>query len=358
MSDLYLIIAVIIIGFAALIYYLNQKLSTKPDSQSQHLLEEWLKANQQDLKNELKHLQSVVTTTQTTLSKTLQTSDKNVTDTLQKSYTELNQRLDTAAKVIGELKTETGKFSEIGRSMQSLQDFLTSPKLRGNIGEQILTDLLAQVLPQDVYVIQYRFTSGDTVDAVIKTQAGLIPIDSKFPMENYLKMSAAETKKEAESHRKVFISDVKKHLKVISHKYINTAEETIDFALMYTPSESVYYEITANTPELSSYAQSVRVLPVSPSTFYAFLKTIMVSFEGQRIAKEAQSIVRSLKDIKKSAADFSGRLDILGKHVTNAYNNMNAVSSDFNRLHSKIDETQALGSGLNQTKDLPEKTGS
>lgn len=276
----------------------------------------------------------------------MQQSDKNVTDTLQKSYGALNERLDNATRVISELKNETGKFSEIGRSMQSLQDFLNSPKLRGNIGEQILSDLMAQVLPANAFQVQYRFHSGDIVDAVIKTKAGLISVDSKFPMENFSKLTQAETKKDQDILAKTFVSDVKKHIKAIADKYINTEEKTVDFALMYVPAESIYYEITANQPELSQYAQEKRVLAVSPSTFYAFLRTILVSFEGQRIAQEAGAILSQLRSIQKDSVQFSGKLDTLSRHITNAYNNMTAVSNDFNQLQSKITLTNSLGSGI------------
>ncbi|OGV96617.1 hypothetical protein A2W24_01495 [Microgenomates group bacterium RBG_16_45_19] len=325
-------------GFALVIWYLHQQLSRPQENPT---LTAWLKSTQGDLKS-----------LQTELTRTLQTSDKNVTDTLQKSYTELNQRLDSAAKVIGELKQETGKFTEIGRSMKDLQAFLNSPKLRGNLGEQVLADLLAQVMPQATFSLQYRFRSGDIVDAVIKTQAGLIPIDSKFPMENFIKMNQSETKKDQADHQKVFINDVRKHIRAIADKYINPAEKTVDFALMYVPSETLYYEITAHLADLSAYAQKSRVLPVSPSTFYAFLRTILVSFEGQRIAQEAQVILRNLQAIQKDAAVFNTKLDTLSRHLTNAYHNMTAVTSDFNRLQGKIDDTQALSLGV-QKEALP-----
>lgn len=278
---------------------------------------------------------------------TLQQSDKNVTDTLQKSYESLNQRLDSAAKVIAELKNETGKFTEIGRSMQSLQDFLNSPKLRGNLGEQILTDLMAQVLPADAYQTQYRFKTGETVDAVIKTKSGLIPIDSKFPMENFTKLRQAESKKDQEALAKTFAADVKKHIKAIATKYIRPDEDTVDFALMYVPAEAVYYEITANQPDLSQYSLDNRVLCVSPSTFYAFLRTILVSFEGARIAKEAQAILSQLRAIQKEAAQFGDKLNVTAKHLTNAHNNMTAIIADFNQLQSKIDLTNSISSITN-----------
>lgn len=339
--DLLLLISILVLGFAAVLWFINRKLSAKSNSSDQTAVLEWLKTTQADIKS-LQH----------NLTDTLIRSDKNVTDTLQKSYQELNSRLDSAAKVIGELKTETGKFSEIGRSMKALQDFLSSPKLRGNIGEAVLGDLLAQTLPKQTYSTQYRFPSGEIVDVVIKTQAGLIPIDSKFPMENFTQMVAAEAQTEKTAFKKLFIRDVKKHIKDIAQKYIQVGEGTVDFAVMYFPSESLYYEVMANTPEVYDYAQANRILPVSPATFYAFLRTILMSFEGQRIAQEAQAILRNLKDIHKASLDFSGKLDTLNRHITNAYNNMNTVTGDFNRLQGKIDDTQTLGSGL-KDKDIP-----
>jgi len=107
----------------------------------------------------------------------------------------------------------------------------------------------------------------------------------------------------------------------------------------------VYYEITANQPELSQLAQDSRVLAVSPSTFYAFLRTILVGFEGQRIAKEAQAILSQLRAIQKDSTNFGDKLNLLGKHITNAYNNMSGVTADFNTLQIKINQTNSLSSG-------------
>src|SRR5258706_10111561 len=105
----------------------------------------------------------------------------------------LNERLDNAARVIGDVQRSIGEMSEIGRGMKDLQDFLRNPKVRGNIGEHILNELLAQILPRDSFHLQYAFKSGEKVDAAIKTAGGIIPIDSKFPMENFRKLNAAQT---------------------------------------------------------------------------------------------------------------------------------------------------------------------
>jgi DNA recombination protein RmuC len=329
-SDTLLIALTLGLGFGLIIWFLNHKLS-QSNKKADPIIAEWLQSTQRDIKE----LQNQLTTT-------LQQSDKNVTDTLQKSYQELNLRLDSAAKVIGELKTETGKFTEIGRSMKELQAFLQSPKIRGNLGEQVLKDLLSQMLPKQAFDTQYRFESGAIVDAVIKTRAGLICIDSKFPLENYVKMSTSSSDKERLSHQKQFGQDLKKHIRDIHTKYIETQSGTLDFALMYIPSESIYYEIMTNQPTIYDHALTQRVLPVSPSTFYAFLQTVLVSFEGQRIAKEAQTILTSLRDIQKTSTDFSDKLQVLSRHITNAYNNMSSVTTDFGSLQQKIESTRKI----------------
>ena len=217
MSQELLIIALLIIGgFSLILWYLNNKLSNKDENKNETALLEWLKSTQRDLQELQKNL-----------TQTLQQSDKNVTDTLQKSYQELNIRMDNAAKVIGELRDETGKFSEIGRSMKELQDFLNSPKLRGNIGERVLTDLVSQMLPKQTFSTQFRFQSGDIVDFVIKTQAGLIPIDSKFPMENFTKMASAEDpKRTSQQYQKAFTNDVRKHIRDIGSANISRPTKT------------------------------------------------------------------------------------------------------------------------------------
>ncbi len=246
-----------------------------------------------------------------------------------------NERLDHATKVIGDVNRNIGEFSEIGRGMKDLQEFLSSPKLRGNIGEQVLKELLKQFLPNESFSLQYTFKSGEKVDAAIMTSAGIIPVDSKFPLENFRKMQIDV------SFKKTFESDVKKHIDDISRKYILTDEGTLDYALMYIPSEAVYYEIV-NNQTLFDYAQSKRILPVSPTTFYAYIKAILMSFEGQKIEKQAKEILSSLRAIKKDYGKVEENLQVLQKHLVNATNMMGNVYSSFTNLGHKIDHTQNL----------------
>lgn len=264
-----------------------------------------------------------------------------------------NERLDNAARVINQVQKNIGEFTEIGRGMKDLQEFLQSPKLRGNIGEHILKELLGQFLPKSSFYLQYAFRSGDKVDAAIKTAAGIIPIDSKFPMENFRKMSGKGTDAEKKTYEKDFARDVKAHIETISKKYILTEEGTIDYALMYIPSEAVYYEV-ANNLEIFDFAQEKRVLPVSPTTFYAYLRAILMSFEGQKIEAKAKEILASLRAIQKDYSKVEDGMSILQKHLTNAYNTMSSVFFSFGQLGRKISSTQRLGGGKEKVKEVEE----
>jgi DNA recombination protein RmuC len=302
----------IIIALAVTVFLILKKLSeikeaTKPDE----TLKEWLKSQQESSQ---------------AMSKTI------------------HERLDNAARVIAQVQRNLGEMSEIGRGMKDIQEFLRSPKLRGNIGEQVLKELLAQMLPKNSFFLQHTFKSGVTVDAAIKTSAGIIPVDSKFPMENFRRMVGAQSEGEKKIAEKEFVKDVKRHIDDVASKYILTEEGTIDYALMYLPSETVYYEVVNNL-ELFEYGGKKRVLPVSPTTFYAYLRAILMSFEGQKIERRAQQILAAIRAVQKDYHKVGDNLSVLGRHIQNAYNQMSNVFSGFTQLGQKLSSTQALGEG-------------
>ena len=278
------------------------------------------------------------------LQNSLNTNSQHLTTTLQSSYKELHERLDRATAVIGDLKKEAGVFSEVGRSMKDLQDYLKSPKLRGNIGEQVLKDLVGQMFPKKSLFLQHAFKSGLIVDVAIQTDAGLLPIDSKFPLENFQKMFRSEDEKEKEAFKNLFIRDIKKHIKDISSKYILPSEGTVDFALMYLPSESVYYEVVS-LADLMDYARDLRVYPVSPTTLYAHLQTILLSFEGKKIESKSKEIYSLLRAIAKDYEKLDGNLSTLNRHITNAANQMSDTNQTFATLGQKISSTKTLDRG-------------
>jgi DNA recombination protein RmuC len=325
-NEFFILLAIIILGFVVLIYFLNKKLSErKPDE----ALLEWLK----------------------TMQSTISNSSSQTVRTLQENTKQLNERLDTAARVIRDVEKEVGQMSEIGRNMRELQDFLKSPKLRGNIGEQVLKDLIAQMFPKSSFHLQYEFKSGEKVDAAIQTDAGILPIDSKFPMENYQKMVKATEKSEKEMFEKEFVKDVKKHIDAISKKYILPSEGTMDFALMYIPSESVYYEIV-NQIEVLDYARRSRVYMVSPSTLYAHLQTILLSFEGKKIESKSRELFTLLRSMQIDYEKIDENMSTLGKHINNAYAQFGNVLSGFSSLGQKLHATKTLE---DKQKAIPQK---
>ena len=290
--------------------------------------------------------------------KTLQSGSRedrrDLLSSLQKNTQAMNERLDNAARVISQVQRNLGEMSEIGKGIRTLQDFLQSPKLRGGLGEEVLKEMIGQTFPKNAFHLQYPFKSGVKVDAVLKTDAGLLCIDSKFPMENFNLMHTAETEGERNSAKKQFIQDVKKHIEDIGRKYILPEEGTMDFALMYIPSEAVYYE-AVNIPELSNFARRLRVYPVSPNTLYAHLQVLLLSFEGKDLELKSKEVFRILRAIQKDYGKVEENLGTLQKHLNNAYNMMTNVFSSFNQLGQKISSTQNLGDGLK--KDEKEVEG-
>lgn len=253
----------------------------------------------------------------------------------------LNERLDNAARIIAQVQKNIGEFSEIGRSMRDLQEFLKSPKLRGNIGEEVLADLISQMFPKESFHLQYQFRSGARVDAAIKTESGIIPIDAKFPLENFQRLVKSQTKEEKEQITKELIRDVKNHIQSIAQKYILPDEKTMDFALMYIPSEAVFYEII-QLPEITSFAKKNRVYPVSPTTLYAHLQMILLSFAGKQMEQKSREVFQVLRAMIIDYEKIDSNMSLLGKHLTNAYNQMSNVQQSVAHLGQKLKSTQSL----------------
>ena len=319
-AQLLIIGFLIFLGFLTTVYFLNKKISNLQNNKSDASLLEWLK----------------------TMQSTINSSSIHMVKTLQENSKQLNERLDRAATVIRDVGREVGQMSEIGRSMKELQDFLKSPKLRGNIGEQVLTDLISQIFPKNSFHIQYQFKSGERVDAAIQTDAGILSIDSKFPMENFQRMAKAGAQSnEYSALQKEFAKDVKKHIADIAKKYILPEEGTMDFALMYVPSESVYYELV-NMLEIMEYAKQSRVYCVSPTTLYAHLQTILLSFEGKKIESRSRDLFKMLRALQVDFHKVEENMIVLGKHINNAQSQFANVNMGFTQIGQKINSTKIL----------------
>jgi DNA recombination protein RmuC len=271
-------------------------------------------------------------------------TDPLVIEWLKSSSGQINQRLDTATQMMAYLQKNLGEMSELGKGVKEFQEFIQSPKLRGGVGEQILADMLRQVLPESLFKIQHTFKSGDRVDAVIITSAGLLCIDSKFPLPNYRLMYSSTTEIGRDLARKNFFLDVKKHLSSISEKYLNPHEGTVDVAFMYVPSEAVFYEIATNS-ELVNFASEKRVVPVSPATLYAYLKGVLMAYQSKQLQEKSFEVLKLIKAIDKDYKLVEENMGVLNRHITNAYNQMSNVSSGVSSLGNKLGQAQNISIG-------------
>jgi len=251
------------------------------------------------------------------------------------------------------MASELGKVKEIGRAMREFQEFLRSPKFRGNIGERILNDLLSQVLPRNNFAIQYQFSEGVIVDAVIKTNQGIIHIDYKFPMESFRKMMESK-ENEKEKLKREFVREIKKHIDDIAKKYILPQEGTVDFALMYVPSEPIYYEITLNQPGIVDYSSQKKVYLVSPNTFYYFLKIVLIGLQGAKIEQGAREILEKMKTVQQEALRFENEFITLLGHIDHAKTASQRAKDRFLKLTERIEKMGEIEERVEEKNQLKE----
>ena len=222
---------------------------------------------------------------------------------------------------------------EILQLTKSFHDILKPTKARGVFGESILENLLRDVLPKEVVISQYGFKDGKRVDFVIKLPTIIVPIDAKFsvePFKNYV--DAKEVDKKAQ--RRICLESIKKRI-VETAAYIYPDEGTSDFALMYVPSEAVYYFIITETEALE-FANQKKVFIVGPSTLYAYLKTILVGFQAIKIEKKARQIYDNLKRLEKDVVAFIHDYGILGTHIRSASSKYEDLSKRIESISSRL----------------------
>ncbi|MBI4056014.1 MAG: DNA recombination protein RmuC [Elusimicrobia bacterium] len=278
-------------------------------------------------------------------------SQESLRTQLAQNQNSMDQRLDNAARVFGELQKQLGGlnqltqqvkefYQETTKGLTSLQAVFQPPKMRGGVGEVLLAALLADVLPRETYELQYTFKSGDKVDALIKLPEGFVPVDAKFPLENFKKLSDASEERVRNAAKREFLRDVKKHIEDISSKYILPDEGTLDFALMYIPAGNVYYEIILKgeegEKELYQYGVERRVIPVSPNAFYAYLMALVRGFRGMKIAQKAQEILRHLDRLHGDLGRFGEDFSKVGKHLSNAQNAFSEAEKRLTRFEDKL----------------------
>jgi DNA recombination protein RmuC len=259
----------------------------------------------------------------------------------------------TVQEGIGKVTEATNQILALGQDIAALQDILRAPKPRGGLGEILLNNLLAQVLPCERYCIQHSFSDGTRVDAAILLADHVVPIDAKFPLENFQRILGAADDKEREAARKAFVRDVSKRVDETA-RYIRPDEGTFEFAMMYIPAENVYYEVLS-AKDLFEYALGQHVIPVSPNSFFAYLNVVVFGLRGLEIEEKARLLQGQLSRLRRDFGDIHETFSTLGKHIANAQSKHNEIDVKLGRFGEKLTDvaTGAVLPASDETSVLP-----
>ncbi len=313
----------------------------------------------------LREQQKLLIATQNSLVSQLNALMKTVSDNLSNTQSNIITQLKTSNNVINEIQNKLGSLEaatkniqEIGKDISSLQEILQSPKLRGNLGEYFLEELLKDIFPANNYELQYTYKDGTKVDAILKLGSGIVPIDSKFPLDSFQRLIKAENEEERKKYKTEFIKSVKNKIDDIASKYIKPDEGTFDFAMLYIPAENVFYEViisdslTNEEYELFTYAVQKHIIPVSPNSFYAYLMALVYGLKGFRIEQQAKLIIGKLTDVQNSFSRFYENFTVIGKHLNNAVSKYRETAESAEKFNNKLAQITNIDYELNEGKPI------
>ena len=293
-----------------------------------------------DFRKEVEQIRVSVNQQVLDLSRQMNTHLNQNTEFMNQTHQGYTTSVGQVQRSLGELQQVTQSMLEVGKDISSLQNLLKSPKMRGGIGEFLLSELLRQILPEDYFTLQYSFRDGKKVDAIVRLGQAFVCVDAKFPYENFKRIMESSLEEDVKQAKKNFISDVKKHIDDIANKYILPQEGTYDFALMYIPAENIYYEIIIKddnqTESIAEYAAKKHVFPVSPNSFYAYLQAIAHGLKGMKIERSAQMILQGLTQIENDFRKLLDEFEKVGTHIKNSQTAYDRAIRNFEKLHSKL----------------------
>lgn len=338
------IIVLLIILVGLIIYLLLRPQKQESSDQSMTMLQNQIEGLRKQTSDTLSQQLSQI---RTEVNQQLQ----NVTQQLSTQTGQIGDRLDKAASVISEVKKEVGGLSQaskqiydVGKDISKLSEILKAPKARGILGEFSLESLLGQILPQEYFELQYSFKSGEKVDAVVKLGQKFVPIDAKYVLAKFNRITESTTEEERNQARKEFFRDVRGHIDKIAGKYILPDEGTYDFAMMYVPAENVYYEIIMDSGDksVSRYALEQKIILVSPNSLYAYLQAIVLGLRGLKIEQRAEQILVTLQKLTNDFDNFKGEFETLGKHISNAHGKYEDAEKKLMKFDNKLSSVESM----------------
>jgi len=232
-------------------------------------------------------------------------------------------------------------MGEIGSKIENLDKILRAPKGRGSMGEEGLEEILGSVFPQNLWERQYALGTGATVDAVVKTNNGIIPIDAKFPLPAFEMIVNAETPEDLATGQKEFQKALKARINEVT-KYIKPELDTLDFAVLFLPSESIYYEAAIRSREIYEYSRDKKVLLTGPNTLVYVLQVILSAYQSQEFAKQAQAALSQLSGVKRQALKLDEAVRLTSTHLGRATTQISTVQTENDKLQNQIEKVSSL----------------
>lgn len=339
------ILLVVVVALAVTLWISGRSKASLLESQLSALRQEMqtlLTSQAQGFTGQISQLNQTVLQQLGQMNQTVQKGVENSVQLTSKSQDTWTVEVRNSREVLAKIQQQLGEVQQAGRELstatQTLQTVLGGAKTRGSLGEIALERLLSDSIPAANYETQYRFSTGEIVDAVIRFQEKILPIDSKFPLDDYRKLAAG-----GDEARKGFGQAVRGHADAVSRKYILPGEGTLDIALMFIASEGVYYELLmtedAKGVALDEYCRSKGVIPVSPNTLYAHLRVILMGLHGMQIEENAKKLRESLAGLKKQFDGFGEVYERLGTHLRNAQQSYFDANQKLDRARVTLEQT-------------------
>jgi len=262
---------------------------------------------------------------------------------MQKQFADSNKVIKDVTNELAKIKGTNEQVLSFANQMKSLEKILGNQKQRGIFGEIQLENLLSNVLPPEIFQMQYTFNSGDIVDAIIKVNENIIPIDAKFSLDNYNRMIESSDENEIKILEKKFKEDIKSRIDETS-KYIKPQEKTLDYAFMFIPADGLYQDLLnsrvgslkINSNELVSYAYLKKVMIVSPMSLFPMLQITMKALNNLKFEKEIDTVIKNVRNLSNHLASYQLYHDKLGNTLKTVVNHYNKSSDEFGKIDKDI----------------------